>query len=91
MEMEKSSHRVGFAILCCLLVCVPFPLNIVLVATIPAILFALFIRIQLERFVTWWNSLLGKSQLEWNVGKAMDEYVALLEKKKRSNHPTTEQ
>ena len=74
-----------------LLVCFPFPANLILAATIPTLLFALFIRIQLERFITWWNSVFAKSRPEWNIGKTLDEYVALLEKKKRDKYPHTEQ
>ncbi len=72
-----------------LLVYFPFPLNVMFAATIPTFLFAVFIKIQLERFITWWNSVFGKPR-EWNIGKTLDEYVALLDKKK-DKHPDTEQ
>lgn len=68
-----------------LLVFFPFPINVVLIATIPITILLIFIKIILERFINWWNSVFGKSRFEWNVEKAVQEYVSLLKKKEEKN------
>ncbi len=69
-----------------LLVFFPFPINVVLIATIPITILLIFIKIILERFINWWNSVFGKSRFEWNVEKAVQEYVSLLKKKKEEKN-----
>jgi len=61
----------------------PFPANIVLVGIIPTAVLMIFLRISLGRFLNWWNSTFGESRFEWNVEKTLEEYYALLEKKKQ--------
>lgn len=72
-----------------LLVFFPFPINVVLIATIPITILLIFIKIILERFINWWNSVFGKSRFEWNVEKAVQEYLSLLKKKEEKNKPIT--
>ena len=61
----------------------PFPANIVLVGIIPTAVLMIFLRISLGRFLNWWNSTFGESRFEWNVEKTLEEYYALLERKKK--------
>lgn len=68
-----------------LLVFFPFPINVILIATIPITILLIFIKIILERFINWWNSVFGKSRFEWNVEKAVQEYISLLKKKEEKN------
>jgi hypothetical protein len=68
-----------------LLVFFPFPINVVLMATIPITILLIFIKIILERFINWWDSVFGKSRFEWNVEKAVQEYLSLLKKKEEKN------
>lgn len=68
-----------------LLVFFPFPINIILTGIIPTILFIVFIRISLERFLKWWDSAFGKSGFEWNVEERLQEYLTMLKKKKDKN------
>jgi len=60
----------------------PFPVNVLLTAIIPIVVFMIFIKVSLERFMNWWDSIVGESSLEWDVEKRTREYVAFLEKRK---------
>jgi len=60
-----------------LLLAFAFPTNIVLAGAIPAIIFIIFLRIQFERFINWWNSTIAQQGYEWNVEKATREYIDL--------------
>jgi len=68
-----------------LLLLFPFPINIVLTATIPVGVLLIFMRITLERFINLWNITIGNSDQEWNIEKTMQEYIALLKKKEKKN------
>jgi hypothetical protein len=63
-----------------LLIFLPFPINLVLASLIPAVVLLIFVRINLERFINWWNGNFGKP-FEWNMEKTMREYLASLKKK----------
>jgi len=60
-----------------------FPINIILTATVPIAVLLIFIRISLERFINWWNLMLGESGFKWDVEKTMQEYLALLKEKEK--------
>jgi len=64
-----------------LLVFFPFPINIILTSTIPVAVLLIFIRINLERFINWWDLTFGESGVKWDVEKTMQEYLALLKKR----------
>jgi len=68
-----------------LLLVFPFPTNIILAAIIPVGVLLIFMRIFLERFINLWNLTVGKSSSEWNIEKTMQEYIALLKKRKKRN------
>lgn len=68
-----------------LLLSFPFPLNITLVSIIPTIIFLIFLRISLERFIRWWNSEVAKAGFEWNIDKTIREYVSILKEKEEYN------
>jgi hypothetical protein len=57
----------------------PFPLSVILIGLIPAIVFILVAKTMLERFLNWWNLNVGHVH-EWNVEKTIREYKALLER-----------
>jgi hypothetical protein len=57
-----------------------FPYNYVLVAVIPTLLFLVFLRIGLERFVNFWNLNFTRSRLDWDVTKLTKDYVNLIRK-----------
>ena len=63
----------------------PFQTNIFLAGIIPITLLIVFIRINLERFLNWWDSAFGESRFEWDVEKTMQEYITLLEKKEEKS------
>jgi len=65
-----------------LLVAFSFPTNIVLVGVIPGIILLFFLRIQLERFIKWWNATVAQQGFKWNVEKTAIEYFDLLKIKK---------
>jgi hypothetical protein len=66
-----------------LLLFFPFPVNVILTLIIPAIVLLVFLRISLERFINWWNLTLGEHRRKWDVEKTVQEYLVLLEKKKK--------
>jgi len=61
----------------------PFPLNILLVAVVPASLLVVLVRLGLERCINLWNLIVAASAVEWNVEKSTKEYVELLESQGR--------
>lgn len=65
-----------------LLMGLPFPTNILSVSIIPTIIFIIFLRITLERFINWWNATIAHQGFEWNVEKLAKEYSDLLKKQK---------
>jgi len=66
-----------------LLLYFPFPVNMIFVSIIPTVILALFAKITLERFINWWNANFGGKYFEWNLKKALDEYLSMLEKKEK--------
>jgi len=65
-----------------LLLSFSFPVNVILTSVIPAVSFALFVKISLKRFINWWNATFGEPGFKWDVEKAVEEYVNLLKRKK---------
>lgn len=65
-----------------LLLAFAFPTNIVLASVIPMVIFVFFVRIQFERFINWWNATIAQQGFEWNVEKALGEYLGLQKSKK---------
>ncbi len=65
----------------------PFPVNILLVAIIPASVLVVFVKLGLERFINLWNLLVASSAMEWNVEKSVKEYVEMLENPTRRERP----
>jgi hypothetical protein len=68
-----------------LLVFLPFPINIVLAAIIPSAVFIMFVRINLRRFITWWNSVCAEFGFKWNMEKSMQEYLAAIKQKEEDD------
>jgi hypothetical protein len=65
-----------------LLLCLPFPVNIIATGIIPAFTLVIFIRVQLERFLNL-VSTMTQTVRKWDVAEAIDDYVRLLEVQKR--------
>ena len=74
-----------FSLTIFLLLLLPFPINIVTVLIVPAMLLLMFIRISLERFLNWWALSISDS-LEWNIDKTMPEYLEMLRKKSKEDN-----
>jgi len=72
-----------------LLLAFAFPTNIILAGAIPAMIFIIFLRIQFERFINWWNATIAQQGFEWNVEKATREYLDLQKnhKSKKNEEP----
>ncbi len=68
-----------------LLIAFPFPINLVVTGIIPVAVFVVFVKVQLERFMNWWNLNFRSEPMEWNVEKASDEYIKLLQKQRSRN------
>jgi len=79
-----------------LLVLFPFPVNAILVVIIPSVVFVIFLRVILERFINTWNAMVGPSEYtgmkptsttststsKWDMDKLMNEYFDMLKKRK---------
>lgn len=65
-----------------LLLCTPFPANVILVALLPCAAFVAFAKINLVRFINWWNSMIAKSDFTWDIERSVEEYTELLAKQK---------
>jgi len=63
-----------------LLTAIPFPTNFVVASVIPIAVFVVFVKVQLERFMNWWNLTFRSEPMEWDVKEATEEYIKLLEK-----------
>ncbi|UCG36754.1 MAG: hypothetical protein JSV64_00270 [Candidatus Bathyarchaeota archaeon] len=66
-----------------------FPINLILTAAIPIVVLAVLIRLSLERFINFWNLMVTKSNLQWDVVKLIEEYSALLEDQKKDKSKGT--
>jgi len=55
---------------------VGFPLNIIIVLIPPTVIFAIYVRNQLERAITWWRSTFG-SPIKWDSSKSISELIEL--------------
>jgi hypothetical protein len=60
-----------------------------LTAAIPIVVLAVLIRLSLERFINFWNLMVTKSNLQWDVVKLIEEYSALLEDQKKDKSKGT--
>jgi hypothetical protein len=65
-----------------LLLLFPFPINILLTLIIPAAVLMVFLRINLERFINWWNLNIEDS-FKWDVEKSLKEYLTILKEKEK--------
>jgi hypothetical protein len=70
-----------------LLVSFSSPANILLTCSIPTVVLIIFLRISLERFINWWNAIAGEQNREWNLRKAVENYIVVLEKQRRAKKP----
>lgn len=59
-----------------------FPLNVVLTLLLPATVFVVFLRVQIERKTNWWRSIFWPP-VEWNPSKSLDELTELFKKQQR--------
>jgi len=78
-----------------LLLVFQFPINLVMVSIIPVAIFVVFVKVQLERFVNWWNATFRSQLMKWDIEKTTEEYIKLLQKQKskgcNSNESTYEE
>lgn len=65
-----------------LLFCTPFPANVILVALLPCAAFVAFAKINLVRFINWWNSMIAKTDFVWDIERSVEEYRELLARQK---------
>jgi len=65
-----------------LLILFPFPINLVMTSVIPIAIFVVFVKVQLERFMNWWNLTFQSEPMKWDVKEAVEEYIKLLQKQK---------
>ena len=61
-----------------ILVYFSFPINIILALVVPAVVFILFVRVVLERFINWWNNFVVSGYVKRDLGEVLDEYITLI-------------
>ena len=61
-----------------ILVYFPFPINIILALVVPAVVFILFVRVILERFINWWNNFVVSGYVKKDLEEVLDEYITLI-------------
>ena len=61
-----------------ILVYFSFPINVILALAVPAVVFILFVRIILERFINWWNNFVVSGYVKRDLGEVLDEYITLI-------------
>ena len=61
-----------------ILVYFSFPINIILALAVPAVVFILFVRVVLERFINWWNNFVVSGYVKRDLGEVLDEYITLI-------------
>jgi len=59
----------------------PFPISVIVIRIVPITVLIIFIRVGLERFISFWNLTVRKSHSEWSVEETVQEYITLLKKK----------
>ena len=67
-----------------ILVYFSFPINIILALVVPAVVFILFVRVILERFINWWNNFIVSRYVERDLEEVLDEYLTLIGKNEES-------
>jgi hypothetical protein len=67
-----------------------FPVNILLVCVVPVAILVIFVRVTADRFINWWNSSVVGEYAQREVKKIFEEYVALLENKRKEDADTSE-
>jgi len=66
-----------------ILVNLPFPSNILVSAITPIAALLIFVKLSLDRFISFWNSTISKSYFEWNIDRTIEEYISILKRKER--------
>jgi len=69
-----------FLITMFLLILFPFPINIFMAGSIPTVIFIIFVKIELQRFINVWNTMVQERGLEWNIDRIAKEYFSLIDK-----------
>jgi hypothetical protein len=59
-----------------------YPLNVISAFLIPAVIFAFFLRMQLERVILSWRSI-NRSSREWDPTRRVEELIDVLKKQQR--------
>jgi len=67
-----------------ILVYFPFPINIILALVVPAVVFILFVRVILERFINWWNNFVVSGYVKKDLEEVLDEYITLIGRNEES-------
>ena len=67
-----------------ILVYFSFPINVILALAVPAVVFILFVRIILERFINWWNNFVVSGYVKRDVEEVLDEYITLIGRNEES-------
>jgi hypothetical protein len=65
-----------------------FPLNVVVTLLPTAMILVVFLRVQMERKISWWRSIFGPP-VEWNASKSLDELTELFKKQQRSDRSSS--
>lgn len=62
----------------------PFPINCIIAAVVPAIIFVLFLKVMLTRLINWWNNFVVSGYTQRKIDEVIDEYMALVNKRTKN-------
>lgn len=65
-----------------------FPLNIIMICTVPLVILVIFVRATADRFINWWNSAVVGGYVQREVKKVLDEYITMRKKKEKERTQT---
>ena len=64
-----------------LLLALSFPTNVVMVCAVPIATLLIFVRLNADRFIDWWNSAVVGGYTQRELKQVLTEYMALREQK----------
>jgi len=70
---------IDFMLILVLSYAVSFPFNVLIGLLVPGLIFVVFLRVQLERTISWWRNLQGPNK-EWDVSQVTKEFIEMLKK-----------
>jgi|SRR5271157_625322 len=65
-----------------------FPINVIMICTVPFAILVIFVRATADRFINWWNSAVAGGYVQREIENVLDEYLAARENKQKERTQT---